>query len=48
MKLEPLHNVNQWHPEGQDYKRQLASHKYRGKSALRYELGLDILEGNLI
>ena len=25
-----------------------ASHKYGGKSALRYELGLDILEGNLV
>ena len=25
-----------------------ASHKYAGKSALRYELGIDILEGNLV
>ena len=25
-----------------------ASHKYAGKSALRYELGVDILAGNLI
>ena len=25
-----------------------ASHKYGGKSALRYELGLDILRGNLV
>ncbi len=25
-----------------------ASHKYGGKSALRYKLGLDILEGNLV
>ena len=24
------------------------SHKYAGKSALRYELGIDILKGNLI
>lgn len=25
-----------------------ASHKYKGKSALRYELGIDILTGNLV
>ena len=25
-----------------------ASHKYAGKSALRYKLGIDILEGNLV
>jgi hypothetical protein len=25
-----------------------ASHKYEGKSALRYELGIDILAGNLV
>ena len=25
-----------------------ASHKYAGKSALRYELGVDILGGNLV
>jgi hypothetical protein len=25
-----------------------ASHKYAGKSALRYELGVDILAGNLV
>ncbi len=25
-----------------------ASHKYAGKSALRYELGIDILAGNLV
>jgi NMD protein affecting ribosome stability and mRNA decay len=25
-----------------------ASHKYSGKSALRYELGVDILAGNLV
>jgi hypothetical protein len=25
-----------------------ASHKYAGKSALRYELGVDILTGNLV
>jgi hypothetical protein len=24
------------------------SHKYAGKSALRYELGIDILMGNLV
>jgi hypothetical protein len=24
------------------------SHKYAGKSALRYELGIDILAGNLV
>jgi hypothetical protein len=26
----------------------LGSHKYAGKSALRYELGVDILAGNLV
>ncbi len=26
----------------------LASHKYAGKSALRYELGVDIVAGNLV
>ncbi len=28
--------------------RQEGSHKYAGKSALRYELGIDILKGNLV